>query len=80
DFGGKIFFWGCVKRFLPPAAAEFSSERRVIFTISRSEILKMTRRSKHNLEKSAVKRLRRQNLLLGLCKKVFAAYGGRIFF
>jgi hypothetical protein len=42
---------------LPPAAAEYSSERHVIFTISRSEIVKMTCLSKHNLARSAVKNL-----------------------
>jgi hypothetical protein len=40
---------GGVKRLLPPAAAEYSSERQVIFTISRSEIVKMTCLSKYNL-------------------------------
>ena len=34
--------WDCVKSLLPPAAAEYSSERHVIFTISRSEIVKMS--------------------------------------
>jgi hypothetical protein len=42
---------------LPPAAAEYSSERRVIFTISRSEIVKTTRLSKYNSARSAVKNL-----------------------
>jgi hypothetical protein len=37
---------GCVKSLLPPAAAEYSSERHVIFTISLREIVKMTCRSK----------------------------------
>jgi hypothetical protein len=42
---------------LPPAAAEYSSERHVIFTISLREIVKMTCRSKHNSAQSAIKRL-----------------------
>jgi hypothetical protein len=49
--------WGCAKSLLPPAAAEYSSERHVIFTISRSEIVKMTCRSKYNLARSALKNL-----------------------
>jgi len=56
-FAAKDFIWGCVKSLLPPAAAKFYFERRVIFTISRSEIVKMTRRSIHNLHVG--------------CKKVF---------
>jgi hypothetical protein len=46
---------GYVKILLPPAAAKFSSERRVIFTISLREIVKMTRRSKYYLARSAMK-------------------------
>jgi hypothetical protein len=37
--------WGCVKRFFTALRAEFYFERHVIFTISRSEIVKMTCRS-----------------------------------
>jgi hypothetical protein len=48
---------GWIKSLLPPAAAEYFSERHVIFTISRSEIVKMTCRSKHNLARSAKKNL-----------------------
>jgi hypothetical protein len=50
-------YWGCVKRFLPPTAAEYSSERHVILTISLREIVKMTCLSKHNSARSAVKNL-----------------------
>jgi hypothetical protein len=46
DVSLKIL-WGCVKSLLPPAAAEYSSERHVIFTISRSEISKMMCRLKY---------------------------------
>ncbi|MFZ4426182.1 MAG: hypothetical protein ACOYOO_03410 [Saprospiraceae bacterium] len=42
---------------LPPSAAEYSSDRRVIFTISLREIVKMTRLSKHHSARSAVKKL-----------------------
>jgi hypothetical protein len=49
----NILFWGCVESLLPPTAAEYSSERHVIFTISRSEIVKMTCRSKHHSARSA---------------------------
>jgi hypothetical protein len=49
--------WGCVKSLLPPSAAEYSSERHVIFTISLREIVKMTCLSKHNSVRSAVKNL-----------------------
>jgi hypothetical protein len=49
--------WGCVKSPLPPTAAEYSSERLVIFTISLREIVKMTRLSKYNSARSAVKKL-----------------------
>ncbi|MFZ4428132.1 MAG: hypothetical protein ACOYOO_13315, partial [Saprospiraceae bacterium] len=52
-----ILLRGCVKSILPPAAAAFSSDRRLIFTISRSEIVKMRRLSKHYLARSAVKNL-----------------------
>jgi hypothetical protein len=54
---GVAGLWGCVKSLLPPSAAEYSSERHVIFTISRSEIVKMTCLSKHNSVQSAVKNL-----------------------
>jgi hypothetical protein len=49
---------------LPPAAAEFFSERHVIFTISHREIVKMTCLSKHNSVRRAVK-----NLFVALCAK-----------
>ncbi|MFZ4428301.1 MAG: hypothetical protein ACOYOO_14175, partial [Saprospiraceae bacterium] len=42
---------------LPPAAAEFSLERRIIFAISRSEIAKMMRLSNSNLVRSAETKL-----------------------
>jgi hypothetical protein len=54
-FAAKDFIRGCVKRFLPPTAAEYSSERHVILTISLREIVRMTCLSKHNLARSAVK-------------------------
>jgi hypothetical protein len=48
----KVFFsacgkssWGCVKRFFTALRAELYFERRVIFTISLREIVKMTRLS-----------------------------------
>jgi hypothetical protein len=64
----QIIIWGCVKRFLPPAAAEYSFERHVIFTISRSEIVKMTCLSKHNLARSAEKNLL-HNLNIKFCRR-----------
>ena len=51
------FVSGCVKSLLPPPAAKHSFVRHVIFTISRSEIVKMTCLTKYNLARSAVKRL-----------------------
>jgi hypothetical protein len=54
--------WDCVKSLLPPAAAEYSSERHVIFTISLREIVKMTCLSKHHSARSAVKKLFTQTL------------------
>jgi hypothetical protein len=39
------FWWGCVKSFFTALRAELYSERRVIFTISLREIVKMTRLS-----------------------------------
>jgi hypothetical protein len=48
---------GCVKRFLPPAAAEYYIERHIIFEISLREISKMMCRSKDYLARSAVKNL-----------------------
>jgi hypothetical protein len=56
------FIGGCVKSLSPPAAAEYSSERHVIFTISLREIVKMTCLSKHNSARSAVKNLFTQPL------------------
>jgi len=38
---------------LPPAAAEFSVERPIIFKISLREILKMMRLEKYHLARSA---------------------------
>jgi hypothetical protein len=38
---------------LPPAAAEYYLERRIVFEISRSEISKTMRLSKDNLGRSA---------------------------
>jgi hypothetical protein len=48
---------GVSKKFLPPAAAEYSFEIHVILTISQSEIVKMTCISKHHSARSAVKNL-----------------------
>ena len=48
---------GCVKSLLPPSAAEYSFVRHIIFTISRSEIVKMMCLTKYNLARSAVKTL-----------------------
>jgi hypothetical protein len=48
---------GCVKRFLPPAAAKYYFERHIIFEISLREISKMMCLSKDNLARSATKRL-----------------------
>jgi hypothetical protein len=67
---------GCVKRFSPPAAAEFSSEIRLIFTISLREIVKMRRISKYYLARSAMK-----NLFTQLLKRAYsAAAGGKRLF
>jgi hypothetical protein len=41
-FAAKDFIWGCVKRVFTALRAELYFERGVIFTISRSEIVKMT--------------------------------------
>jgi hypothetical protein len=38
----QIIFMGCFKRFFTALRAELYFERHVIFTISRSEIVKMT--------------------------------------
>jgi hypothetical protein len=70
---------GCVKSVLPPAAAEYSSERHVIFTISRSEIVKMTCRSKHHSTRSAVKNLFTQPRW-ALCKSIFSALHAKLSF
>jgi hypothetical protein len=56
-YGEQSSVGGCVKSLLPPAAAKFYFERHVIFTISQSEIVKMTCHSKHNLARSAKKNL-----------------------
>jgi hypothetical protein len=71
-FGVRAFFTalrtelcferGCVKRFLPPAAAEFSFETDVFFMILRSKIMKNTSVSNFNLARSAVKNLFTQPL------------------
>jgi hypothetical protein len=37
----QFTFWGCVKRFFMALRAELCFERHIIFTISRSEIVKM---------------------------------------
>ena len=47
--------WGCVKSLLPPAAAEYSFERHMIFMISLREIMKIMCLSKYNLARSAMK-------------------------
>jgi hypothetical protein len=44
---------GCVKRFLPPAAAKYCFDRHIIFEISLREISKMMCLSKYNLALSA---------------------------
>jgi hypothetical protein len=54
--------WGCVKRFLPPAAAKHYFERHFIFEISLCEISKMKCLSKDYLARSAVKSLFTQPL------------------
>jgi hypothetical protein len=53
--GNYLLYRGCVKSILPPMAAEYYLERRIIFEISRSEISKMMRLSKDNLARSAEK-------------------------
>jgi hypothetical protein len=78
-----MMFWGCVKRFLPPTAAEYSSERHVILTISRSEIARMTCLSEHNLARSAVKILFTQpqkNILPPQAAKDFLHSPGGLLF
>ena len=60
--GNDLLNRGCVKSLLLPAAAEYSSERHIVFAISRSEIAKMTCLSKHNLARSAKKNLFTQPL------------------
>jgi hypothetical protein len=44
---------GCVKRFLPPAAAKFYFKTDVFFMILRSKIMKNTSVLNFNLERSA---------------------------
>jgi hypothetical protein len=57
-FAAKVFIgWGCVKRFLPPSAAEYYFETDVFFMISRSKIMKNTSVSNLNFARSAMKRL-----------------------
>jgi hypothetical protein len=58
------------KSLLPPAAAEYSSERHVILTISLREIVKMTCRSKHHSARSAVKKTFDAALTLKLTPKL----------
>ena len=41
--------WGCVKRFLPPSAAEFSLDGDLFFMISLREIMKNKSPSKYYL-------------------------------
>ena len=48
---------GCVKRFLPLTAAEFSLDGDLFFMISRSEIIKNKSPSKYYLARSAKKNL-----------------------
>jgi hypothetical protein len=71
---------GCVKRFLPPAAAEYSFERHVIFTILLREIVKMTCLSKHNLPRSAVKNLFTQpRFNIKFCRQGRQIVSGAVF-
>jgi hypothetical protein len=57
-FGSEYYFLrGCVKRFFTALRAEFYFERHVIFTISRSEIVKMTCLSKEYFAAAGGKRL-----------------------
>jgi hypothetical protein len=58
-------FWSCVITELPPPAAKFSFKTHVFFMILLRKIMKNTWVLNFNL---------------GLCKKVFAACGGEIFF
>jgi hypothetical protein len=44
-FCGRVLYWGCVKSFFTALRAELYFDRRVIFTISLREIVKMTRLS-----------------------------------
>jgi len=54
----KLYLDGeCVKRFLPPSAAEFSLDGDLFFMISRSEIMKNKSTSKYYLARSAEKNL-----------------------
>ena len=57
---------GCVKRFLPPTAAEFSLDGDLFFMISRSEIMKNKSPSKYYLTRSANKNLFTQSQESGL--------------
>ena len=47
--------WGCVKRFLPPTAAEYYFETDVFFMILLRKIMKNTSVSNLNLARSAMK-------------------------
>ena len=61
-FAPNYILRGCVKRFLPPSAAEFSLDGDLFFMISRSEIMKNKSPSKYYLAQSAKKNLYAQPL------------------
>jgi hypothetical protein len=70
------------ERKLPPSAAGYYFHTDVFFMILLRKIMKNTSVSNLNLARSAMERLFTQPLskYKGLCKKVFAACGGRILF
>jgi len=71
-----------MKSLLPPQAAKYYFDRHVILTISRSEIVKMTCLSKHNLDGDIffLISLREIRKKMSPSKENFAAAGGKILF
>jgi hypothetical protein len=86
----KFYVWACVKSLLLPTAAEYFFERHFIFTISRSEIVKMKCLSKHYLALRAKFKFETDVFFMILRSKIMkntsvskeysAAKGGKNFF
>ena len=67
------------KKFLPPAAAEFSLDGDLFLMISRSEIIKNKSPSKYYLARRAKKRLFTKPLLSFYQERLKKADGSRVF-